>query len=143
MPTYESLPAESEYFNGKLFRKMVDDLRLAGKANLPRATHAKSRSSKRPQIARIRSSIGSDTDQSSSGSKKESRSIVQTEPNPKSRPKHSRLDTRPTSHSPSPGFLNREFEHRLRSVTRQLNPALTAHFAMSNSYLFCGVSIQR
>jgi len=32
MPTYESLPAESPYFNGNLFRKMVDDLRLAGKA---------------------------------------------------------------------------------------------------------------
>jgi site-specific recombinase XerD len=32
MPTYESLPAESEYFNGILFRKMVEDLRLAGKA---------------------------------------------------------------------------------------------------------------
>jgi len=32
MPTCESLPAESPYFNGNLFRKMVDDLRLAGKA---------------------------------------------------------------------------------------------------------------
>ena len=32
MPTYESLPAQSPYFNGKLFQQMVDDLRLAGKA---------------------------------------------------------------------------------------------------------------
>ena len=32
MPTYENLPAESKHFNGKLFQKMVDDLRLAGKA---------------------------------------------------------------------------------------------------------------
>jgi site-specific recombinase XerD len=32
MPTYESLPAESKFFKGNLFRKMVDDLRLAGKA---------------------------------------------------------------------------------------------------------------
>ena len=32
MPTYESLPAESEFFKGNLFQKMVDDLRLAGKA---------------------------------------------------------------------------------------------------------------
>ena len=32
MPTYESLPAESKFFKGILFQKMVDDLRLAGKA---------------------------------------------------------------------------------------------------------------
>ncbi len=32
MPTYENLPATSEYFKGKLYQKMVDDLRLAGKA---------------------------------------------------------------------------------------------------------------
>ncbi len=32
MPTYENLPTESKYFNGDLFRKMVADLRLAGKA---------------------------------------------------------------------------------------------------------------
>jgi len=32
------------------------------------------------------------------------------------------------------GFLNREFEHRLRSVQRQPNPTPTAHYAMSNSY---------
>ena len=32
MPTYESLPAESPFFKGNLFQKMVDDLRLAGKA---------------------------------------------------------------------------------------------------------------
>lgn len=32
MPTYESLPAQSPYFNGNLFQKMVEDLRLAGKA---------------------------------------------------------------------------------------------------------------
>lgn len=32
MPTYESLPAQSPYFNGNLFQKMVDDLRLTGKA---------------------------------------------------------------------------------------------------------------
>ena len=32
MPTYESLPAESTFFNGNLFQKMVDDLRLDGKA---------------------------------------------------------------------------------------------------------------
>lgn len=32
MPTYESLPAESKFFKGNLFQKMVDDLRLAGKA---------------------------------------------------------------------------------------------------------------
>ena len=32
MPTYESLPAESKFFKGKLFQNMVDDLRLAGKA---------------------------------------------------------------------------------------------------------------
>jgi hypothetical protein len=32
LPTYEKLPTESKYFHGKLFRKMVDDLRLAGKA---------------------------------------------------------------------------------------------------------------
>ena len=31
MPTYESLPAPSAYFKGVLYRKMVDDLRLAGK----------------------------------------------------------------------------------------------------------------
>jgi hypothetical protein len=32
MPTYESLSAESKFFKGKLYQKMVDDLRLAGKA---------------------------------------------------------------------------------------------------------------
>jgi len=32
MPTCESLPAESPFFKGNLFQKMVDDLRLAGKA---------------------------------------------------------------------------------------------------------------
>ena len=32
MPTYESLPAPSDYFKGRLYQKMVDDLRLAGKA---------------------------------------------------------------------------------------------------------------
>ncbi len=32
MPTYESLPAESKYFNGILFQKMAEDLRLDGKA---------------------------------------------------------------------------------------------------------------
>ena len=32
MPTYESLPSQSPHFNGNLFQKMVDDLRLAGKA---------------------------------------------------------------------------------------------------------------
>lgn len=32
MPSYESLPAESKFFKGILFQKMVDDLRLAGKA---------------------------------------------------------------------------------------------------------------
>lgn len=32
MPTYESLPTESSFFNGNLFQKMVDDLRLAGRA---------------------------------------------------------------------------------------------------------------
>ncbi len=32
MPTYESLPSESSYFNGNLFQKMAEDLRLAGKA---------------------------------------------------------------------------------------------------------------
>ena len=31
MPTYESLPAQSQYFKGNLFQKMVDDLRLAEK----------------------------------------------------------------------------------------------------------------
>ncbi len=33
MPTYESLPVESEFSNGILFQKMAEDLRLAGKAN--------------------------------------------------------------------------------------------------------------
>ena len=32
MPTYNNLPAESEHFNGKLFKQFIDDLRLAGKA---------------------------------------------------------------------------------------------------------------
>ena len=32
MPTYESLPAPSTYFKGALYQKMVEDLRLAGKA---------------------------------------------------------------------------------------------------------------
>jgi hypothetical protein len=32
MPTYESLPIESRCFNGSLFPKMAEDLRLAGKA---------------------------------------------------------------------------------------------------------------
>ena len=32
MPTYESLPAQSDYFKGRLYQKLVDDLRLAGKA---------------------------------------------------------------------------------------------------------------
>ena len=32
MPTYDSLPAESNFFKGILFQKMADDLRLAGKA---------------------------------------------------------------------------------------------------------------
>lgn len=32
MPTYENLPTASDYFKGKLYQKMVDDLRLAGKA---------------------------------------------------------------------------------------------------------------
>ena len=32
MPTYESLPAPSAYFKGKLYQTMVDDLRLAGLA---------------------------------------------------------------------------------------------------------------
>ena len=32
MPTYESLPAESKFFKGNLYQKMVDDLRLAGMA---------------------------------------------------------------------------------------------------------------
>ena len=32
MPTYESLPTESKYFNGILFQKMAEDLRLEGKA---------------------------------------------------------------------------------------------------------------
>ena len=32
MPTYENLPTPSDNFKGKLYRKMVDDLLLAGKA---------------------------------------------------------------------------------------------------------------
>ncbi len=32
IPTYESLAAQSKYFNGNLVQKMVDDLRLAGMA---------------------------------------------------------------------------------------------------------------
>ena len=32
MPTYENLPGESKHFGGPLFQKMVNDLRLAGKA---------------------------------------------------------------------------------------------------------------
>ncbi len=32
MPSYENLPAESKHFQGDLFQKMLDDLRLAGKA---------------------------------------------------------------------------------------------------------------
>ena len=32
MPTYENLPTRSDNFKGKLYQKMVDDLRLAGKA---------------------------------------------------------------------------------------------------------------
>ena len=32
MPTYENLPTPSDNFKGKLYQKMVDDLRLAGKA---------------------------------------------------------------------------------------------------------------
>ena len=30
MPTYENLPASSDYFKGSLYKKMIDDLRLAG-----------------------------------------------------------------------------------------------------------------
>ncbi len=32
MPSYESLPSESEYFNGNVFQKMVEDLQLAAMA---------------------------------------------------------------------------------------------------------------
>ena len=32
MPTYESLPAASEHFKGNLYKRLVEDLRLAGKA---------------------------------------------------------------------------------------------------------------
>lgn len=32
MPTYESLPAASEHFKGNLYQRLVEDLRLAGKA---------------------------------------------------------------------------------------------------------------
>lgn len=32
MPTYNNLPAPSEYFKGKWYRKLVEDLQLAGKA---------------------------------------------------------------------------------------------------------------
>ena len=32
MPTYESLPAASEHFKGNLYQRLVDDLRLSGKA---------------------------------------------------------------------------------------------------------------
>ena len=32
MPTYESLPSPSANFNGELYQRLVDDLRLAGKA---------------------------------------------------------------------------------------------------------------
>ena len=32
MPTYESLPAPSDFFKGSLYQQLIDDLRLAGKA---------------------------------------------------------------------------------------------------------------
>ena len=32
MPTYNNLPAASEYFKGKWYRKLIEDLQLAGKA---------------------------------------------------------------------------------------------------------------
>ena len=32
MPTYESLPATSKYFKGELYDRLVEDLRLSGKA---------------------------------------------------------------------------------------------------------------
>ena len=32
MPTYDNLPKTSKFFKGKWFDKMVEDLRLAGKA---------------------------------------------------------------------------------------------------------------
>lgn len=38
MPSYESLPAESEFFNGNLFQKMVDRLICRSKRHLILAT---------------------------------------------------------------------------------------------------------
>lgn len=32
MPKYESVPAQFAYFKGRLYQKLVDDFRLAGKA---------------------------------------------------------------------------------------------------------------
>ena len=32
MPTYNNLPAASQYFKGNWYRKLIEDLQLAGKA---------------------------------------------------------------------------------------------------------------
>ena len=33
MPNYKKLPAQSKYFNGPLYQRMLDDLHLAGMAD--------------------------------------------------------------------------------------------------------------
>ncbi len=54
---------------------------------------------------------------------------------PKKHPSRMTKPLIPNTPSPSPGLLNREFEHRLRSAIHQLNPTSSPHYAMSNSYL--------